>query len=36
MTKEQIAELRAGIFTMITLIGFGAMGIYSWRTERIF
>ncbi|MEK6558547.1 MAG: MlaD family protein [Planctomycetota bacterium] len=25
MTKEQIAELRAGIFTMITLIGFGAM-----------
>src|SRR3970040_2847404 len=25
MTKEQIAELRAGIFTLITLIGFGAM-----------
>ena len=25
MTKEQIAELRAGIFTLITLVGFGAM-----------
>src|SRR5574337_458093 len=25
MTKEQIAELRAGIFTLITLAGFGAM-----------
>jgi len=25
MTKEQISELRAGIFTLITLIGFGAM-----------
>ena len=25
MTKDQIAELRAGIFTLITLIGFGVM-----------
>lgn len=25
MTKEQFAELRAGIFTLITLVGFGAM-----------
>lgn len=25
MTKEQFAELRAGLFTLITLIGFGAM-----------
>ncbi len=25
MTKEQLAELRAGIFTLITLAGFGAM-----------
>jgi len=25
MTKEQFAELRAGIFTVVTLVGFGAM-----------
>lgn len=25
MTKEQFAELRAGLFTLITLVGFGAM-----------
>ena len=25
MTKEQFAQLRAGIFTLITLLGFGAM-----------
>ena len=33
MTKEQIAELRAGIFTMITLIGFGAM-VFILGTQK--
>ena len=25
MTREQFAEIRAGIFMMVTLVGFGAM-----------
>ena len=33
MTKEQIAELRAGIFTLITLIGFGAM-VFILGTQK--
>src|SRR4030067_3544826 len=33
MTKEQIAELRAGIFTVITLIGFGAM-VFILGTQK--
>lgn len=33
MTKEQLAELRAGIFTLITLIGFGAM-VFILGTQK--
>ncbi|HLE86108.1 MAG TPA: MlaD family protein [Candidatus Brocadiaceae bacterium] len=33
MTKEQIAELRAGIFTLITLVGFGAM-VFILGTQK--
>jgi len=33
MTKEQIAELRAGIFTLIKLIGFGAM-VFILGTQK--
>ena len=36
MTKEQIAELRAGIFTLITLIGFGAMVFILGTQKGIF
>ena len=33
MTKEQFAELRAGIFTLITLVGFGAM-VFILGTQK--
>ena len=33
MTKEQLAELRAGIFTLITLVGFGAM-VFILGTQK--
>ena len=33
MTIEQIAELRAGIFTLITLVGFGAM-VFILGTQK--
>ncbi len=33
MTKEQFAELRAGVFTLITLVGFGAM-VFILGTQK--